>query len=205
MRLSNEFVVAAPIERTWKTLVDVPAGGWRGTIGDYAGTARLQDIDDDERIASFRAVTTDGVAAATLTSRLAPDDGATRVHVETDVRASGPVDRPSVEAALEQLSKRLEQGALVERDRPDPGPVGPGPVGPARTGRVDPDRTPTAGGSPASGPPGPGSRRPPLMPELEQASERPDAGRTDPDRTALVGIALLLALLIAAIVRGARR
>jgi carbon monoxide dehydrogenase subunit G len=188
MKLSNEFVVAAPIEQTWKTLLDVPAGGWRGKVGDYAGTARVQDIDDDERVASFRAVTGDGVAAATVTSRLAPDEGATRVLVETDLRASGPVDQAQVEAALEELSKRLEREALAEPDRtdpgvraggtdpllavpgqPDPGPVDPGPVDP---GPVDPDRT---------------------------------GGQADPDRTALVGIAVLLALLIAAIVRGGRR
>ncbi|MEA2443353.1 MAG: uncharacterized protein QOJ12_645 [Thermoleophilales bacterium] len=171
MRLSNEFVVAAPIERTWQALLDVPAGGWRGTIGDYAGTARLQDVDDDERVASFRAVTSDGVAAATLTSRLAPDDGATRVRIETDLRASGPVDQRRVEAALEDLSKRLEREALAE---------------PARTGPA----APAGGTDPLLAPP----------PAAAGAS-----GQAEPDRTALVGIALLLALLIAAIVRGGRR
>jgi hypothetical protein len=152
MKLSNEFVVAAPIERTWATLLAAPPDGWRGTIGEYAGTARLEDIDDDERVASFRAVTSDGAAAATLTSRLMPADGGTRVLVETDLRATGGVDRPRVEEALEQLSERLEREALGEAPRPAVA-----------------------------------------------------AGEAEPDRTALVAAAALLALLIALVLRGRRR
>ena len=166
MKLSNEFVVAAPIERTWATLLTAPPDGWRGTIGDYTGTARLEDIDDDERVASFRAVTSDGAAAATLTSRLAPADGGTRVLVETDLRATRTADRPRVEAALDQLAKRLEGEALAE---------------------------------PAGG------RTQEAAAEAPRSAVAAAAGRAEPDRTALIGIAALLALLIALVVRGRRR
>ena len=77
MRLTNEFELAAPVERTWPLLLDVPRVGgalpgaqlepdpagdsYRGTMKvklgpvttEYAGTARLGDVDEDERVASF--------------------------------------------------------------------------------------------------------------------------------------------------------
>jgi carbon monoxide dehydrogenase subunit G len=66
-----------PLERTWSALLDVPRvasalpgatidpesadGAYRGTMklefgavsAEYAGTAMIQDADDDERVASF--------------------------------------------------------------------------------------------------------------------------------------------------------
>jgi len=117
MKLSNEFVVAAPIERTWNVLLDVPRvaralpgarieadsadGAWRGTMKiklgpvttEYAGSARLQDVDEDERVAGFfvqgHEARGQGTATATITSRLAEADGGTRVLVETDLRVTG--------------------------------------------------------------------------------------------------------------------
>ena len=117
MKLTNEFVVAAPLERTWRALLDVPRvaralpgariepepadGAYRGTMkvrfgavtAEYAGTALLQDADEDERVASFRVQARErrgqGTAAATITSRLAAEDGRTRVRVETDLEVTG--------------------------------------------------------------------------------------------------------------------
>jgi uncharacterized protein len=117
MRLTNDFVVAAPLERTWSALLDVPRvaralpgavidpdpreGAWHGTMKvklgavttEYAGTARLDDVDEDDRVASFHVQARErrgqGTAAATITSRLAAEDGATRVRVETDLQVTG--------------------------------------------------------------------------------------------------------------------
>jgi uncharacterized protein len=117
VKLSNEFVVAAPLERTWSALLDVPRvaralpgasidpepadGAYRGTMKvklgavtvEYAGTAMLQDVDDDERVAGFRVEARErrgqGTAAATITSRLVAEDGRTRVRVETDLAVTG--------------------------------------------------------------------------------------------------------------------
>jgi carbon monoxide dehydrogenase subunit G len=158
MKLSNEFVVAAPIERTWNVLLDVPRvaralpgarlepesadGSWRGTMKiklgpvttEYAGSARLQDVDEDERVAGFfvqgREARGQGTASATITSRLSEADGGTRVVVETDLRVTG---RPAqlgrglmqdvAGALLGEFSTRLERELAGEQpeepDEPD--------------------------------------------------------------------------------------
>jgi uncharacterized protein len=117
LKLTNEFVVAAPLERTWPALLDVPRvsralpgaridpdpadGAYRGTMkvklgavtAEYAGTAMIQDVDEDERAASFRVEARErsghGSAVATIRTRLAPEDGRTRVSVETDLEVTG--------------------------------------------------------------------------------------------------------------------
>jgi carbon monoxide dehydrogenase subunit G len=117
VKLINEFDVGVPVEHTWQTLLDVPrvaralpgatidaeseAGAWRGGMkiklgpvtSEYAGTARIQDADADERIASYRVEGREargqGTAAATITTRLAPRDGGTHVVVETDMQVTG--------------------------------------------------------------------------------------------------------------------
>lgn len=118
MKLVNEFDVGVPVQRTWDTLLDVPrvaralpgakidpeadAGAWRGTMKiklgpvttEYAGTARVQDVDADDRVASYRVEGREargqGSAAATITTRLSPGSGdGTKVVVETDMQVTG--------------------------------------------------------------------------------------------------------------------
>ena len=118
MKLVNEFDVGVPVDRTWDTLLDVPrvaralpgatidpdadAGAWRGTMTvklgpvttEYAGTARVQDVDADDRVASYRVEGREargqGSAAATITTRLGEaEGGGTRVTVETDMQVTG--------------------------------------------------------------------------------------------------------------------
>ena len=117
MRLVNELRVGVPVEQTWGTLLDVPrvaralpgatiepeadGGAWRGTMRiklgpvttDYAGTARLQDADEDARVAAYRVEGREargqGSAAATITARLHAEGDGTRVVVETDLQVTG--------------------------------------------------------------------------------------------------------------------
>ena len=118
MKLVNEFDVGVSVQRTWDTLLDVPrvaralpgatidpegeAGAWRGTMKiklgpvttEYAGTARVQDVDADGHVASYRVEGREargqGSAAATITTRLSPADGdGTKVVVETDMQVTG--------------------------------------------------------------------------------------------------------------------
>jgi carbon monoxide dehydrogenase subunit G len=155
MKLRNEFEVAVPVERTWETLLDVPrvahalpgatmepegeGGAWRGTMKvklgpvttEYAGTARIQDADEDDRVASYRVEGREargqGSAAATITARLAAVDGATRVVVETDMQVTGrqaQLGRGLMEqvasAILDDFAGRLERelrGEAAPRDR----------------------------------------------------------------------------------------
>jgi carbon monoxide dehydrogenase subunit G len=145
MKLVNEFDVGVPVDRTWSTLLDVPrvaralpgakvdpegdAGAWRGTMKiklgpvttEYAGTARVQDADEDDHVASYRVEGREargqGSAAATITTRLAPGaDGGTKVIVETDMQVTGrqaQLGRNLMEdvagAILGEFAGRLEQ------------------------------------------------------------------------------------------------
>ena len=114
MKLRNEFVVAAPLEQTWRTLLDLPrvasalpgasiepAGGheFRGRMrvkigpvtAEYSGTARLEDVDEDAHVASFhvQGSGSQGSAAATITNRVEETPEGTLVILETDLRITG--------------------------------------------------------------------------------------------------------------------
>lgn len=156
MKLVNEFDVGVPVERTWDTLLDVPrvaralpgatidpdgdGGAWRGTMKiklgpvttEYAGTARVQDVDADDRVASYRVEGREargqGSAAATITTRLAPADGGTKVTVETDMQVTGrqaQLGRNLMEdvagAILGEFAGRLEQELTGTGAAPDGG------------------------------------------------------------------------------------
>lgn len=135
MKLRNEVVVAAPLEETWRTLLDVPRvaralpgasieadgveGVYRGTMRvklgpvttEYTGAATLEDADEDERVATFRVqgreVRGQGTATATITNRLVPEEGgATRVIVETELAITGRAAQFG-RGILEDVSGRL--------------------------------------------------------------------------------------------------
>ncbi|MCB1017707.1 MAG: SRPBCC family protein [Acidimicrobiales bacterium] len=118
MELSNEFEVAAPIERTWAVLTDleriapclpgaqlqeVEGDEHRGVIkvkvgpitAQYKGKAVFVERDDAAHQAVLQADGRDtrgqGNAAATITARLAPTDGGTHVRVDTDLTVTGKV------------------------------------------------------------------------------------------------------------------
>jgi len=117
MKLSNDFTVAAPLERTWEALLDVERvagclpgasiepvgedGMYRGSmrikVGPvtiaYSGTVRLADVDTDQHVASFEARATEtkgaGTAAAVIRNRVEPAGDGTHVVVETDLNVTG--------------------------------------------------------------------------------------------------------------------
>lgn len=117
LKLENEFVVAAPIEPTWRTLLDLARvagclpgatiepgdeeGSFRGSMRvklgpvtmDYKGTARIEQIDEAGRVAVFsvqgKETRGQGSASATIRNRLVEEDGSTRVLVETELSVTG--------------------------------------------------------------------------------------------------------------------
>jgi uncharacterized protein len=135
MKLRNEVVVAAPLEETWRTLLDVARvvralpgasieadsveGVYRGSMrvklgpvtAEYTGAATLEDADEDERVATFRVQGREarghGTATATITNRLVPEEaGGTRVIVETELDITGKAAQFG-RGILEDVSGRL--------------------------------------------------------------------------------------------------
>jgi carbon monoxide dehydrogenase subunit G len=117
MKLENEFSVAAPLEQTWATLLDIPRvagclpgatlesdgadGVFRGrmrmklgpmTVG-YEGTARMGEVDEDEHSATIdvraKEVKGQGSATARIRNQLRGGDGVTHVSVITDLNITG--------------------------------------------------------------------------------------------------------------------
>jgi uncharacterized protein len=150
MKLRNEVFVPAPLEQTWPLLLDVPRmmralpgatvesdgaeGVYRGALKvrlgpvamEYEGSARLVDVDEDEHLASLHVEGRErrghGGAAATITNRLVPEEGGTRLVVETDLAVTGRAaqfGRDLMEDVagnlLEQFARGLE-AALAGRD-----------------------------------------------------------------------------------------
>jgi carbon monoxide dehydrogenase subunit G len=117
MKLNNEFTVAAPIDRTWATLLDVERVGgclpgaqidapdgdgvFRGRMKmklgpmtvAYEGSARLLEVDEDARTTVMevqaREAKGQGTAGATIRNELEEIDGGTRVRVVTDLQVTG--------------------------------------------------------------------------------------------------------------------
>lgn len=117
LKLENEFVVAAPVERTWTMLLDlervarclpgatVEPGSEEGTYNgsvrvkvgpmtlDYSGVARIASVDEVARIAAFdvqgKEVRGQGSASATISNKLMPEGESTRVLVETSLSVTG--------------------------------------------------------------------------------------------------------------------
>jgi uncharacterized protein len=152
MRLASEVRVSAPLERTWRALLEVPRvarsmpgatiepdpvdGDYRGRMKvklgpvqtEYTGIARLQDVDEDEHIASFhvtgREVHGQGSAQATITIRAQAASEGTRIQVETDLQISGRqaqlgqgIMEDVAGGVLREFASRLER-AIVSGDDP---------------------------------------------------------------------------------------
>lgn len=148
MKLENSFTVAAPLEKTWETLLDIErvatclpgatieSGGSDGVyhgkmkmklgpmVVDYRGTARFQDIDEDEHVASIavqaREAKGQGTAAAVISNSLEPTpDGGTKVTAVTDLKITGRqaqfgrgIMQDVAGSMMEQFAQRLEKEIL---------------------------------------------------------------------------------------------
>lgn len=117
LKLENEFVVAAPIEPTWKTLLDLERvagclpgatiepsqepgtyqGSMRVKLGpvsmNYKGTASIESVDESSHTAIFTVAGKEtrgqGSASATIRNHLVDEDGFTRVVVKTELTVTG--------------------------------------------------------------------------------------------------------------------
>jgi uncharacterized protein len=117
LNFENEFVVDAPIERTWRTLLDLPRvarclpgaaiepvsedgsypGSMRVKVGpvtmDYKGVATVTEMDEAARVATFnvqgKELRGQGTASATIRNSLVAEGDSTRVLVETELSVTG--------------------------------------------------------------------------------------------------------------------
>ncbi len=163
MKLVNEFTVAAPIEETWTTLLDVERvasclpgasiepvgedGSYRGRMRvkvgpvsmSYGGTVRLAEVDADSHVAAFEARAKEtrgtGTAAATIRNTLTETADGTRVQVETDLDVTGRPAQFGRGLMEEVASKMLGQfSGRLEKLVLDGPPADSSPAG-ADTGR----------------------------------------------------------------------
>lgn len=153
MKVLNEFILEAPIDRAWPVLLDIPRvatclpgatmepggedGVYRGsmkiklgpvTMG-YEGTVRLEEVDEDTHtariVASAKERKGQGTAAATITNRLEDLGGRTRVVAETDLAVTG---RPAQfgRGIMEDVADRMlgEFAKRFEQELLSGGPAG---------------------------------------------------------------------------------
>ena len=147
MTFSQERVLPVERDRLWDLLMDVPrvarcvpgvesvepvdAGGYTGRLGvrigpirlSLDGTMAIEERDDAAWRARMRADASDrrlgGGLRARLTLTLAPAEGGTRLHIETDLAVLGkigefgqPVIRKKADTLLEEFARNL-QAALA--------------------------------------------------------------------------------------------
>jgi carbon monoxide dehydrogenase subunit G len=142
--LTNEFVVAADVERVWAHLLDlenvaacvpgarveevVPPATYKGTIRlkigpltvEYRGQATLVEADESAHRATIemkaREARGQGSAVATVRNHLEQVDGGTRVVAETDLQITGPQAQFG-KGVLEDVGGRIleEFSARLER------------------------------------------------------------------------------------------
>lgn len=117
MKLENEFSVAAPLEKTWETLLDIPRvagclpgatlesdgadgvfrGRMRMKLGPmtlaYEGTAQMAEVEEDQHSATIevraKELKGQGSASARIRNQLRGGDGVTHVLVVTDLSITG--------------------------------------------------------------------------------------------------------------------
>lgn len=218
MKLENSFTVAAPIDRTWETLLDIervasclpgakiePGGDegvYRGAMKvklgpmtiDYRGTARLQDVDEDTHTASIavqaREAKGQGTAAAVIRNELESQNGGTRVVAITDLKITGRQAQFG-RGIMEDVANTMmaEFAKRLEAEITSPSTADPAPQQSAGAGA-------TATPSPAE-------------PQQESEPEALDLGNvlagTPAVRYAGIAGAVLLVLVVLGLVRGRKR
>ena len=153
MKLENEFVVPAPVEEAWVTLLDVPLmidcmpgaelvgevddSTWQtnmkisfGPIGMTFGTeVRQERVDEAAREVHLKAKARElrnrGAAQARVVSTLTPEGGVTRVAIATDLQLQGPAAQFG-RGLVQDVSSELV-GQFAENLRATLAPNGDGP------------------------------------------------------------------------------
>jgi carbon monoxide dehydrogenase subunit G len=238
MKLENEFTVPAPIEQAWEVLLDVervapclPGAAIEGSDGDahkgtmtikigpitarYTGTVRIEEADEAARRAVMRAQARDsrgqGTAGATITSTMQEVEDGTRVHVETDLRVTGPAaqfGRGVMQDVSAKLMGRFADCLAEQMAAPPAGAsAGAETAGDASGGRLEPPPGPAGDSAEAA------AAARPAEPAPAAASARPsedvlDLGAASRDavlkRVAPVAAAMGLLILLLGIRRWRR-
>jgi carbon monoxide dehydrogenase subunit G len=157
MKLENSFTVAAPIDHTWETLLDIERvakclpgakiepggeeGVYRGAMKiklgpmtvDYRGTARLQDVDEDTRTASIavqaREAKGQGTAAAVIRNQLVKITGRLSLFGRGIMEDVASTMMAEFAKRLEaEISSDREGGTAEAETEPAPEPGAPRPA-----------------------------------------------------------------------------
>ena len=244
MKLENEFTVPASVETAWDVLLDVervapclPGATIDGAEGDvysgtmkikvgpittsYKGTVQIEEADEAARRAVMRAQARDsrgqGTAAATITSTMEEVEGGTRVHVETDMRITGPAAQfgrgvmQDVSAKLmgrfadclaAEIAGAAPPAAEEAGGAPAPSPEAPaapqvetsgkvaGPFNPA----ADPPPGPAGDSAAAAAKPAAAPRRSEEVLDLGEASREAVLKRVAPVAAVMLGLIVILGL-----------
>ena len=218
MKLENSFSVAAPIEQTWKTLLDIERvatclpgakiepGGEDGVFQgamkiklgpmtvDYRGTAKLQDVDEDTHTASIavsaREAKGQGTAAAVIENHLSSQNGHTKVVAITDLKITGRQAQFG-RGIMEDVATTM-MGEFAKRLEDE-----------IRSGGTT---EPAAGAASTAGPAPTAGSPPPPEPEPEVLDVGNVLAQTPLVRNAGIAAAILLAVgVLVAVLRGSRR
>jgi carbon monoxide dehydrogenase subunit G len=169
MKLHNEFEVAVPLERAWEALLDIERvasflpgakieqadedGVYRGSmkvklgpmVVNYSGTARLGEVNEQERYADIAVEAREGrgqgTASAVIHNQLVPVNGGTRVVAETDLRISGRqaqfgrgIMQDVAGNMLGEFARRFERYLTEGEGAPEPAGEAPQPAAGAARG-----------------------------------------------------------------------
>ncbi|MBB4664873.1 SRPBCC family protein [Conexibacter arvalis] len=229
MRMEQSFTVAAPVDEVWRALVDVQRvapclpgaevteagedGVYRGlftvklgpTTVAYAGTLRMEQVDEAERRAVMAARGSDrrgqGGATATIASTVREQGEVTAVDVVTDFTITGRLARFGRGGMIADVSRRLLaefaaclQSSLVEGRGAAAAPAGAAAAAtasatgePAARGLGTTPRgpAPAAAGPAASAPEADAAAVPPRASEAEAPTSAPQpTGEPAPTATA---------------------
>ncbi|HET9077205.1 MAG TPA: SRPBCC family protein [Acidimicrobiales bacterium] len=182
MELNNEFRVGVSVPEAWKVLTDVEriapmlpgaqlqeveGDEYRGVVkvkvgpitAQYKGAATFLEQDEDAgRVvlkASGRDTRGQGNASATITARMTPDEGGTKVTVTTDLTVTGKVAQFGRGVLAEVSSKLIGQFVdTLEADLASSGQAAAEPEEAATAGTAAPEQ-PAAGTAPGAAETGP--------------------------------------------------
>jgi carbon monoxide dehydrogenase subunit G len=222
MKLENEFTVPAPLEQAWEVLLDVervapclPGAAIEGSDGDehkgtmtikigpittrYSGTVKIEEADESARRAVMRAQARDqrgqGTAAATITSTMEEVEGGTRVHVETEMRVTGPAAQFG-RGVMQDVSAKL-MGRFADclaEEMAGASATGVTAGGDAATERPEPPPGPAGDSAEAAASPAPEPRRAEEVLDLGEASREAVLKRIAPVAAVMVGLIVLLGI-----------